>query len=176
MRRIARDFPRVRVCWDLDNTLVDSGTLLRAGRTLDEAIVEARPVPNMVDLYRTMKSELPESEHVILSARLNNMRAATLAWLELHEVLIDATAVCFVPYASAKPRIWARLARGAMLVIVDDLTYNHESEQVAVHDQLVNAAERLADLYVGIDDIRAIAADATAVGRLVERVRASIAA
>src|SRR5688572_30568704 len=48
-RRLLRSHPAaIRVCWDLDNTLVDSGSLLREGRTLQEAIIDARPVPNML--------------------------------------------------------------------------------------------------------------------------------
>ena len=64
----------VCVCWDLDNTLVASGALLRRGRTLEEAILEAYPVDNMLDFYAAMRMRLPEALHFILSARSASMR------------------------------------------------------------------------------------------------------
>jgi hypothetical protein len=175
-RRLSHGPAPVRVCWDLDNTLVDSGTLLRAGRALEDAIVEAAPVPNMLELFRAMRSALPEGGHVIVSARLREMRPATLTWLEQHDVLIEAAAVCFVPYVEAKPMIWTRLARGSKLVIVDDLSYNHEGEQVAVNARLVAIAERLARVYVGVEDIRRVSADSRAIEHVVERARGALTA
>jgi hypothetical protein len=166
----------IRICWDLDNTLVDSGSLLRAGKRLDDAIVEAEPVSNMLNLYEAMHAQLPNAEHFILSARMRGMRRDTMAWLSRHGLSPADAAVCFVPYVQAKPKVWQELARDARLVIVDDLSYNHEEEQVGVHHDLVAVAERLACVYIGLDEIAEIARSPTAVGAVVSRTAESVAA
>jgi hypothetical protein len=166
----------IRICWDLDNTLVDSGKLLRAGKRLDDAIVEAEPVSNMLDLYEAIRAQLPSAEHVILSARMRGMRHKTVAWLNRHGLSPADAAVCFVPYVQAKPKVWQELARDARLVIVDDLSYNHEKEQLGVHHDLVAVAERLAYVYIGLDEIAEIARNPTAVRVVVSRTAESVAA
>lgn len=157
----------VLVCWDLDNTLVDSGSLLRRGRHLEEAIVEGEPVPNMLAFYAALGDGLPEAGHVILSARTPGMRTDTLAWLSRHGLTPTDGAVWFVPRAADKVRVWQALARGAPLVIVDDLTYGHEAETPSVYHDLVEAARGTATVYVGFDEITRIAGDSDAISGIV---------
>jgi hypothetical protein len=166
----------IRICWDLDNTLVNSGALLRAGGKLEDAIVEAEPVPNMLDLFAAIRAELPNAEHFILSARMRGMRRETVAWLRRHGLSPGDAAVCFVPYVRAKPLVWEELARGARLIIVDDLSYNHEQERVGVYDDLVDVAQRIAYVYIGLVDIAEIARNPTAVRAVVSRTAKSVAA
>jgi hypothetical protein len=165
----------IRVCWDLDNTLVNSGALLREGRRLDDAIVEAEPVSNMLDFFEAIRSDLPTAEHFILSARMRGMRHDTVAWLRRHGISPADAAVCFVPYVQAKPKVWEELARDARLVIIDDLSYDHESEQLGTYCDLINVALRLADVYIGLEDIAEIARNPTAVGVLASRTIGSVA-
>jgi hypothetical protein len=158
-RRICRAHPAsVRFCWDLDNTLVDSGTLIHAGSRLEQAAVDAGPVANMLEFYELVQRTLPDAEHVILSARRRSMRADTMAWLARHDVTTRTASVCFVPYADAKPEVWRQLGRDARLVIVDDLSYDHESDRPQIYAQLVAAAERTACVYLGLDRIAELAA------------------
>src|SRR3954451_5335190 len=82
VREIRERPASLRICWDLDNTLVGSGRLLKDGLQLHEAIVDAKPVPNMLAFFDVMRRRFPDAEHIILSARPNAMRAETLAWLE----------------------------------------------------------------------------------------------
>ena len=56
------------------------------------------------------------------------MRRDTLVWLQRHGLTPQDGAVCFVPQAKAKVKVWRQLARDGQLVIVDDLSYNHESD------------------------------------------------
>lgn len=149
----------VRVCWDLDNTLVGSGSLVRSGITLEKAIVEAEPVPNMLEFFAALRTNLPEAEQVVLSARPRSMRVATLAWLERYSIALSPDAVLLAPSAAVKPAIWRQLARSAQLVIVDDLTYDHEAQRPSVYHDLVEAARRTATVYVGFDQIAEIAAN-----------------
>jgi hypothetical protein len=157
----------VLVCWDLDNTLVDSGTLLRLGRRLQEAIVEGEPVPNMLAFYAALGEALPGAGHVILSARTPAMRTYTVAWLSRHGLTPADGALWFVPHAAAKARVWQTLAKAAPLVIVDDLTYDHEAEAPSVHHDLVETARRTAAVYIGVDEIARMAADPEAVAGIV---------
>jgi hypothetical protein len=166
----------VRVCWDLDNTLVRSGELIRTGTMLGEAIVQAEPVPNMLDFYAALAKSLSGADHFFLSARIGSMRADTLAWLERYGFELGDHALCLVPQADLKPRIWRLLGRGAKLVIVDDLSYDHERERPSVYHDLVAAAERTADVYIGLEQITAIAAEPAAVEPLAMRVANSLAA
>ena len=166
----------VRICWDLDNTLVNSGALLRAGGRLDDAIVEAEPVSNMLELFEAIRAELPGAEHFILSARMRGMRRDTVTWLRRHGLSPGDAAVFFVPYVQAKPKVWKELARNASLVIVDDLSFNHENEQVGIYHDLVDSAERIACVYIGQDEISEIAGNPTAVGVVVSRTAKSVAA
>lgn len=149
----------VRVCWDLDNTLVGSGSLVRSGITLEKAIVEAQPIPNMLEFFAALRTNLPEAEQVVLSARPRSMRVATLAWLERYSIALNPDAVLLAPSAAVKPAIWRQLARSAQLVIVDDLTYDHEAQRPSVYHDLVEAARRIATVYVGFDQIAEIAAN-----------------
>lgn len=165
---------QVRVCWDLDNTLVDSGILLQAGKSLDEAIVEAYPVANMLAFYEAMRAQLPQAEHFILTARRRSMRGPTLDWFERHGLDARPTGVCLIPCAAAKPQIWRQLAADAPLVIVDDLSFNHERDTPNLHHDLIAHATRTAMSYVDLDDIAAIAADPTAVARITERILAAV--
>lgn len=170
-RRLQRARPgAVLVCWDLDNTLVDSGSLLRCGRRLPEAIVEGEPVPNMLAFYAALGDGLPGAGHVILSARTPAMRSDTLTWLSRHGLAPADGALWFVPHAAAKARVWQTLAKAAPLVIVDDLTYDHEAEVPSVYHDLVETARRTAAVYIGVDEIATIARDAGAIPGIVAEV------
>jgi hypothetical protein len=162
-----------RVCWDLDNTLADSGTLLRGGKTLAEAIVEAQPVPNMPEFFRALHAALPDADHFILSARLPSMRPHTLDWLRAHLGESD-WALCLVPYPGAKTKVWRSLAADGPVVIVDDLSFGHEGDQPAVYEDLVEVARKSATAYVGLDEIRRIAGDGSEAAMAVESVLVSL--
>ena len=158
-----RSGAQVRICWDLDNTLVGSGSLLRTGIPLENAIVDAEPIPNMLGFFAAMRRNLPEAEHVFLSARIRSMRAPTLSWLEQYGLTPTAGAVWLVPNAGVKPAIWRRLARTARLVIVDDLSYDHEAERPSIYEDLVEVAKQTATVYIGLDQIAEIAEDPGAI-------------
>jgi hypothetical protein len=173
--RQAQGFRRARpadiwVCWDLDNTLVRSGALVHAGTPLRDAVVEAEPVPNMLDFFEAMRARLPDAEHFVVTARRSSMRNTTHGWLERHGVTLPDGAVCLVPDAEAKRRIWQRLAEDAQLVIVDDLSYEHENDQPSIYEELVDCAKRTADVYIGFEEIAEIAASSEAVGAVASRV------
>ena len=164
---------RVRVSWDLDNTLADSGSLLHAGRTLEEAVGIAEPMRNMPAFFTAVRDALPHADHLILSARRAAMRKATCGWLERHG-LAGASAVCLVPSAAAKPAIWERLAAAGPLVIVDDLCHAHETGTPVVYDDLVEAARAFATAFVGHEEIAQIVADEAAIGPVVARISAAL--
>lgn len=173
--RRARAFRRthpapIRVCWDLDNTLVDSGPLLRDGHALTQAIVDAYPVANMPAFYDALHAALPGAAHFILSARPSSTHAHTVDWLARHRVAATADVPCLIPDPHAKPRIWDELARDAQLVIVDDLSFNHEHEELSLYEELAEIAVATASVYVGLDDIGLIADDPDAVGKVVSRI------
>jgi hypothetical protein len=152
----------VRVCWDLDNTLVDSGTLLHGGATLEDAVLEAEPAPNMLEFFEAVRKKLPEAEHVIVSARRRSLRHATNEWLRRHwRSTIGRDLLFSLPHATVK--LWEHLARDAQLAIVDDLCYGHENERPSRHLELIEIATHTADVYLGCDEISQIAASATAV-------------
>jgi hypothetical protein len=165
----------VRICWDLDNTLANSGALIRVGKSLEDAVVEADPVPNMLEFYNRVHSELPEAEHFILTARTRAMRPATVVWLERYGFRLLDEALCFVPYAEAKPRVWRQLARSSRLAIVDDLSYNHESDRPSIYEGLVEFAEQTASVYVGLERITQISSDARLVDAMALVVAESLA-
>lgn len=146
----------VRVCWDLDNTLAGSGMLLRSGIPLRAAIVDAEPVPNMPAFYDALHARLPEAHHFILSARTPSMRRDTVAWLDRHGLEADDAGICFVPNVDAKLEVWRQLARDARLVIVDDLSHDHEADEPSVYEHLVRVAEQIAFIYIGLDRIAEI--------------------
>ncbi len=174
-RRLRRAQPDATlVCWDLDNTLVDSGSLLRLGRRLPEAIVEGEPVPNMLAFYAALGDGLSGAGHVILSARTPAMRADTLTWLSRHGLAPADGALWFVPHAAAKVRVWQTLAKAAPLVIVDDLTYDHEAEIPSLYHDLVATARRTAAVYIGVDEIAMIARDPDAVAGIVAETVAAV--
>jgi hypothetical protein len=165
----------VCVCWDLDNTIVDSGSLLRTGRWLEDAIVEADPVPGMLDFVAAVRDGLPEALHVVLSVRSAAMRPATLAWLGRHPVGVGAEAVVFVPRVTAKPRVWRRLGEGTRLVVVDDLSHGHHLQAPPVsYVELVAAAREIADVYVGLEQINAIAAEPSTAGAAAASIVAAL--
>lgn len=167
---------QVHICWDLDNTLVNSGALLRDGRTLTEAIIEADPVTNMIDFYDEVRTRLPHAGHFILSARSPSMQGDTMLWCRRHGVTVDEVGLCLVPRPAAKPKIWRRLARSAHLVIVDDLTFKHEEDRPSVYHDLVRHAESIALSYVGFQAISEIAADRTAISTIAQGVVGAIPA
>jgi hypothetical protein len=166
----------VRVCWDLDNTLADSGRLLRTGVPLPEAIVDAQPVPNMPAFYDALRARLPEAHHFILSARTPSMRRDTVSWLRRHELDADDAAICFVPDVDAKLEVWRQLARDARLVIVDDLSYDHEAAEPSIYEHLVEVAEQIAFVYVGLDRIAEITQSAAAAEAAASEVVEALAA
>jgi hypothetical protein len=160
---LCRSDANVRVCWDLDNTLVDSGALLRTGARLSDAIVEAKPVPNMLRFFDALRANLPTADHIVVTARRRSMRRATEAWLRRYGVAAETSALCFVPYAEAKVKLWEQLAGDARLVIVDDLGYGHEDERPSRHIGLVEVANRVARVYIGDEEIARIVASPTAI-------------
>ena len=175
-RRSCKSHPaKVRFCWDLDNTLANSGVLIKFGTRLQDAIVEAQAVPNMLALYEAIRTRLPEAEHFILSARMRSMRGDTLMWLRRHGVEPRDGALCFVPHPEAKPRVWRQLARDARLVIVDDLSYNHESDTPSVYNDLVVSAEQTASVYIGLTQITNIAAHSHAAEEIAARTVEALA-
>jgi phage tail protein X len=177
----ARDFARtasgpIRACWDLDNTLVDSGRLLRAGVELDEAVRTATPLAGMLEFHRALRAALPSADHFMLSARPAAMRADTLDWLCKHGFDVAPGALGLVPIPDAKPAVWRRLARGARLLVVDDLMWNHESDVPQPYRRLVKRAGQIADCYVGADTIAEIARDPERAGPIASHVAAELIA
>jgi hypothetical protein len=164
----------IRICWDLDNTLVGSGRLLRSGRQLGEAVIEAEPIPNMLGFFEAVRTRLPDAEHFILSARPTGMRADTLAWLDEHGLALHGRAICLVPSADAKRRVWQQLAIGGRLVIVDDLSHGHEGDATVVYDELAAFARATASVYIGLDEIARIEADPDAVESVAERMAGAL--
>lgn len=162
------------VSWDLDNTLVDSGSLLRIGRTLDEAISEASPVPNMLRLVEELRG-IDGWLHVVLTARPRRLATATSAWLERNGLGGATAGVMYVPRAELKVRIWRRLSAAAPLVVVDDLGYGHEHAEPSVHTDLVARVQAVATAYIGAAAISSIAADADAVATAAGSVRGAVA-
>ncbi len=169
-----RSRPPVRICWDLDNTLVDSGALLRAGHTLEDAVATAVPLPGMLELVGALRARLPDAAHVVLSARRRALRADTHAWLRTHEIELHDRDVLLVPRAGDKPRVWRRLARGGRLAIVDDLTFGHEGPAPQPYAELVAEARAIADVYLGVEDIARLGADPQAVAALADRTAAAL--
>jgi hypothetical protein len=143
---------------------------------LQEAIVAARPVPNMPQFFNAMRAGLPGAHHLILSARDRSMRPETLVWLDRHGLWVEDAAICFVPRVDAKLRIWRQLSRNARLVIVDDLSYNHEAVQQSVYEHLVEQAEQIAFFYIGLNRIAEIASGATGAEATVSEVVEALAA
>jgi hypothetical protein len=166
----------VRVCWDLDNTLVASGRLLHTGTKLDEAVRVAEPLEGMLEFHSAVSDVLSAADHFFLSARAAAMRADTLAWLARHQLDVPPTAICLVPTHDAKPAVWRRLARGARLLVVDDLTRNHESGAPQPYESLTRQAAQIADSYVGAEIIGGIAADPSRARAVAERVAAELTA
>ena len=162
------------MCWDLDNTLVDTGSLLRAGHSLEQAVGEALPVANMVEFYRTLRERLPYAGQIVLSARHSSMRTQTLEWLAQHGLTELHAPLFLVPHAHAKRKIWERLARDAKLVIVDDLCFNHEGEKLGRYHDLIGYARREALAYVGVEEIAQIASGGVAIETVTERTVAAI--
>lgn len=166
----------VIVCWDLDNTLVDSGSLLRAGLELSEAVASAEPMASMLEFFTAVSEAIPGAEHVVLSARPAVLRVATIAWLTSNGLSVEGDCVWLVPDATAKVAVWRQLARRARLVIVDDLSYGHEGDARATYDDLVATASRLATTVVGLADIEAIGVGSDAVKQYAKRVAVDLAA
>ena len=106
---------------------------------MEAAIVDAAPIPNMLAFYAALGDGLPDAHHVILSARTPAMRTDTLTWLSNHGLAPADGMLWFVPRAAAKTRVWKTLTRAGQLVIVDDLTYDHEAEAPRVYHDLVEA-------------------------------------
>jgi hypothetical protein len=146
----------IRVCWDLDNTLIDSGSLLRDGLSLTEAVVLASPMAKMLEFFEEMHQRLPGAEHVALSARHATLRPETLAWIDQNGPALAPERIFLVPNAEAKPALWRALAQTAPLVIVDDLTFGHHDSEVSQYAELVEAASKIATSYVGHSTIAAV--------------------
>jgi hypothetical protein len=163
----------IRVCWDLDNTLVNSGALLRDGLSLRDAIVRADPVSNMLEFFAAVHSTLPDADHFILTARVRAMRRDTETWLLRHGLAQTDAPLCLVPYVDAKKRVWELLARNSRLVIIDDLSFDHEREEPTRNDDLIEMARRVAVVYIGADEIATIAGDSQAIEETVSRIIAS---
>jgi len=128
----------------------------------------------MLEFYRAMETGLPDAEHFILSARARSVRAETMKWLERYSVSSRDGAVCFVPFAEAKPRVWRYLARNTRLVIVDDLSYAHENDQPSLYEDLVQVAQETAWIYIGLDEITEIMSSSSAVESVRSRVLESL--
>lgn len=178
MREISRQAARVRaqviVCWDLDNTLVDSGVLIRDGRPVTRAWVEAAPVPGMLAFAFALRAQLAGAAHVVLSVRTRDVRAETLAWLEREQFELRADDLWLVPSPEDKPAIWRALAASARLVVVDDLTHGHESAEPLVYASLAAEARRTADVYVGAEEISRLRLDPHAAQQLARDVSESL--
>jgi len=159
-RRLCQANPaEVRICWDLDNTLADSGSLLKSGLPLREAVKLARPVRNMIAFVEALKAALPDAEHFILTARPSGMRIDTVDWLNQHGLGQSDAAVCLVPTPEAKRKVWKQLAMRSQLIIIDDLSYGHENQQPSSHVGLVDFARRTASVYLGSNEIAQIIAN-----------------
>jgi hypothetical protein len=179
--RQARDFDAahrgaVRVCWDLDNTLVDSGALLRRGMPLHEAAVAAEPIAGILALRDALRAELPGAAHFVLSVRPATMRDDTLAWLARHVADVPESAVALVSSPYDKPPVWRRLGRGGRLIVVDDLSSGHETGEIVAYRHLPEQAARIADAYVDLETIDGLALRPSASGSIAERLAATVSA
>ena len=127
----------------------------------------------MLEFFAAVHSTLPDADHFILTARVRAMRRDTETWLLRHGLAQTDAPLCFVPYVDAKKRVWELLARTSRLVIIDDLSLNHEREEPTRNDDLIELARRLAVVYIGADEIATIAGDSQAIEDTVSRIIAS---
>lgn len=160
----------VVVCWDVDNTLVDSGTLIRDGRSVRRAWVDAVPVPGMLAFASALRAQLGDAAHVVLSVRPGCLRTETLAWLERERFELSAGDLWLVASPEDKPAVWRALARNAVLVVVDDLTYGHERVQPLAYTSLAVEARQTAAVYVGADEIARVRSNPDEAERLAREV------
>lgn len=153
-RWVARQSPGRALSLDLDNTLVDSGRLLRQGLPLRRAAYEGALITASADLVEELRSRDRELCVFILSARPLGMRAGTRAWLGEQLRASAALPLWLVPEAYDKIRFWREARRYFRnLIIVDDLCYGHESGTPASYLEIVAAAEHYATRYIGREEI-----------------------
>lgn len=124
----------------------------------------------MLEFYEALRARLPEAESIVLSARAESMRAGTLEWLARHNLRVSDAHLCLVPNAAAKLEIWRHLAEDAPLIIIDDLSFNHERDQPSLYYELIRQAESIALNYVGLEQIAHMATDRSAPASIVEQV------
>lgn len=158
-RRAARVRAPVIVCWDLDNTLVDSGPLIRTGRSVSQAWLEAGAVPGMLAFAAELRARLVGAAHVVLTVRTRKVRAATAAWLERERFELGADHLWLVGAPEDKAPVWRALRQNAPLVVVDDLTYAHEQAEPLVYEALMEEARQVATVYVGAIEIARVRAE-----------------
>jgi hypothetical protein len=130
---------------DLDNTLVGSGRRLREGLQLQEAVVDAKPVPKHARVLRCDAPAIPRRGALHLEYEAERDAADTLAWLEEHGLAVSGGAICLVPSTEAKRRVWRQVARDCQLVIaVTSATAMRETKPLSRRAAGIRPALRLA--------------------------------
>jgi hypothetical protein len=134
---------------DIDNTL----TIYRGDGKIDHRNPDPRP--NMV---KFVKSIIARNEPVIfLSARNYRLMTITKNWLGQQEILSKTGDVFLVPNAEAKiPYLKYLLSKNVNVEYIDDLSYNHENNQVKFYQHVIDQVIELDIDYKGLDYIASI--------------------
>lgn len=155
---------------DLDNTLIDTGSLLAKGLSLDEAAKIAQDLPEVVDALSNVRATRPEINVVFLSARPYHLEEITSAWISSRGILRGKDRLFLVPRAKDKIPYWKEIRKKGTLVILDDLTKGQETGKPVPYDDVVLEAKSVADLYCGYEDLCACQQSEDGKRKLVERL------
>jgi hypothetical protein len=147
---------------DLDNTLADTWPVLKRHRDLfsRKRTKERLAIPAFAGARNLLKRALHRQRLCfIVSARPYPTYFDTLSWLRQNEIVIPRARVILVSHPHQKLELVRMvLKRGFRVVVLDDLTYNHEHGEVLSYDGLIEDIRSLGVRYYGAEFIRTLIA------------------
>jgi len=143
------------VVFDLDNTLAHTWpSFQQAHPHIWARLAGLPPKPAMIELFKRVRRRRP---WLVMTAREYRTWPTTLRWLREHAGVDEAGRVLMVRSAADKlPLLNAlRMAYG-QVVLIDDMSRNHEHGEMLLYENVINRLARIGITHLGVDFIEGV--------------------
>ena len=143
---------------DIDNTIADTWPTLIGGNYKNDFDRHSR-IPLFSGMKNFINSNYSNESYTIiyLSARSFRLYNVTNNWLHGNNISYSNSLLILVPKLIFKLYFLKKaLNKKFEIVYIDDLSYNHERNDIKFYDSIINEVKKLKVNYIGFEEINKI--------------------
>jgi len=135
--------------FDIDNTLADTWPSFNIYRvkTTRKRLLSLAIFINMRNLILKVMNSTGSRKVIFLTARSYLSYLLTYYWLKTNAISVELFDIIIVNTPDEKVQLIQQLSKQKMVVYFDDLSYNHENNEVKFYEQEINEFKKLKIKY-----------------------------